>query len=65
MPTASIVAPAAPAVPALSERLVEPSADAEPSVATVTVGRKGVRYLAHQCLTDLYYAYQTLMPRDE
>ena len=48
----------APAAPALSEWLAAPSAAVGPSANTVTAGRGGVRYLAHQSLQDLYYTYQ-------
>ena len=52
MPAASNVA--ASAVPALSEWLAAP---AGPSVTTVTPGRNGARYLAHQSLQDLFYTH--------
>ena len=60
MPAASNVA--ASAVPALSEWLAAP---AGPSVTTVTPGRNGARYLAHQSLQDLFYTYQSQVPLDK
>ena len=58
MPAASNVA--ASAVPALTEWLAAP---AGPSVTTVTPGRNGARYLAHQSLQDLFHTYQNQVTR--
>ena len=54
MPAATDVV--APAVPALSEWLAAP---AGPSATAATVGRNGVRYLAHPSIQDLFYTYQS------
>jgi len=60
---AALAAPVAPAAPTLSEWLASPSTG--PSATTVTAGRSGVRYLAHQSLQDLFYTYQSQMGSEQ